>query len=219
MKLPADTFPFLSELAANNNREWFNAQKPRFKALQDEMIGFIDALIGQMIPLEPLLVSVEAKDCLFRIYKDARFSKGQPPYKTHFGIHIVSSGKRSDFGRAGFYLHIEPNACMIAGGAHAPSPVWLKQIRQEILTNGETLEEILADKTFKKYFGALRGDQLSRPPVGFAKDAAHMDLLRHKTLWVQHDFADDKLTGTGFMAYYHKVFEAYLPFQQFLNQA
>ena len=219
MHLPSDTLPFLRELASNNNREWFNEHKARYQTLHSELLDFTDDLIGVLIAHDPQLIGVEAKNCLFRIYKDARFARDGAPYKTHFGIHVVSSGKRSDFNRAGFYLHIEPGASMIAGGAHSPSPEWLKQIRQRISHNGSELQAILKDKNFKKYFGEVQGTQLVRPPQGFSKDDAHIELIKYITLWVKSDVSDDIIVGKKLHAHIDKVFSAYQPFQQFLNAA
>lgn len=219
MQLPSDTLPFLRELANNNNREWFAEHKTRYQTLHSELLDFTDDLIGVLIAHDPLLIGVEPKNCLFRIYKDARFARDGAPYKTHFGIHVVSSGKRSDFNRAGFYLHIEPNASMIAGGAHSPSPAWLKQIRLRILHNGSELQAILQDKNFKKYFGEVQGERLLRPPQGFSKDDVNIELIKYKTLWVKSDVSDETIAGNKLHTHIDKVFTAYQPFQQFLNSA
>ncbi|AXF84799.1 hypothetical protein DTO96_100509 [Ephemeroptericola cinctiostellae] len=218
MQLPDDTLPFLNELKHHNNREWFHDNKPRFAALQAQLYDFIDALIFEMASLAPEHMDIEAKQCLFRIHKDARFSKDKIPYKTHLGIHIAPSGHRADFGRAGFYLHIEPNASMIGGGAHAPSSTWLQRIRQEIALNGQVLERLLDDPIFKEWFGALRGDALKRPPAGYTADAPHLHLLKQKALWVQHDVSDTQLSDAHFTSYFAEAFSVYRPFQQFLNE-
>ena len=172
MRLPSDALPFLRELAANNNREWFAEHKPRYQALHSDLLDFTDELIGTLMPYDPYLAGLEAKNCLFRIYKDARYARDGLPYKTHFGIHLVTSGKRSDFNRAGFYLHIEPGASMMAGGAHAPSPEWLRQIRLRLLHNGGDFVETVTEPSFKKMFGEVQGDRLVRPPQGFTGDLA-----------------------------------------------
>ena len=218
MRLPDDTLPFLKELTQHNNREWFNDHKPRFVALQSQLYDFIDALIFEVASMAPEHMGIEAKRCLFRIHKDARFSKDKTPYKTHFGIHIVPSGHRADFERAGFYLHIEPNASMVGGGAHAPSSAWLKSIRHEIAHNGQALQDILDDRTFKKWFGTLRGDALKRPPAGFTVDSPHLNLLKQKALWVQHDVSDAQLTDDDFVSHFAQAFTVYRPFQLFLNE-
>lgn len=219
MQLPSDTLPFLRELANNNNREWFTEHKARYQNLHSELLDFTDELIGALIAHDPQFIGVEPKNCLFRIYKDARFARDGAPYKTHFGIHVVSSGKRSDFNRAGFYLHIEPEASMIAGGAHSPSPEWLKHIRLRISHNGGELRAMIADKNFKKYFGEIQGAQLTRPPQGFSAEDANIDLIKYKALWVKSNVPDDIVAGKKLRAHIDKVFTAYQPFQQFLNSA
>lgn len=219
MQLPNDTLPFLNELKQHNNREWFNDNKPRFVALQAQLYDFIDALIFEIASLAPEHMGIEAKQCLFRIHKDARFSKDKTPYKTHLGIHIVPSGHRADFERAGFYLHIEPNASMIGGGAHAPSSAWLQRIRHEIARNGQTLEQLLDDPMFKKWFGSVRGDALKRPPAGYTVDSPHLHLLKQKALWVQHSVDDEQLSDAHFVSHFAEAFTIYRPLQMFLNDA
>jgi uncharacterized protein (TIGR02453 family) len=219
MALPKDAFAFLTELKRNNNREWFHDQKPRFKLLNEAMLDFIDELIDALIPYDPLLAGVHPRDCLFRLHKDARFSKGQAPYKTHFGIHLVNTGKRSDFNRAGFYLCIEPNGCLMAGGAHAPSAPWLLNIRRDIEAGGSEFQAILDNPTFQQWFDGLRGAKLIRPPRGFSADLAQIELIKHRAFWVQHEFADEIATGNTLIEYYTQAFQVYQPLQLFLNQA
>ena len=108
---------------------------------------------------------------------------------------------------------------MIAGGAHSPSPAWLKQIRLRILHNGSELQAILQDKNFKKYFGEVQGERLLRPPQGFSKDDVNIELIKYKTLWVKSDVSDETIAGNKLHTHIDKVFTAYQPFQQFLNSA
>lgn len=217
MNVPADALPFLTELKSNNHREWFNDNKRRFTDLQAELYEFIEHLIGEMCVVAPEHMGIEAKQCLFRIHKDARFAKGQPPYKTHFGIHIVPSGHRADFERAGFYLRIEPENSMLGGGAHSPSSTWLKSIRHEIFRNGNQLDTVLHAQNFRKWFGELQGEQLKRPPLGFSADSPHLELLKRKALWVQHPVEDEHIRDEHFDRYFIEAFEAYRPFQVYLN--
>lgn len=216
MPIPADTLPFLKDIAANNNREWYTANKERYADLQAELLVMTDDLIGQLAQRDPQFGGVEAAKCLFRIHKDARFAKGVP-YKTHIGIHIVASGHRADFNRAGFYLHIEPNASFVAGGAHAPGAEWLKVIRQHLINDGSSFEAILNDKTFKKWYGELEGESLKRPPNGFNIETPYMEWVKRKAFTVSHPLSDDELMDKKFLSTYTKAFEVYQPFMNFLN--
>jgi uncharacterized protein (TIGR02453 family) len=131
----------------------------------------------------------------------------------------VNTGKRSDFNRAGFYLCIEANGCLMAGGAHAPSAPWLLNIRRNIEARGSELQAILDNQTFQQWFGGLRGAKLIRPPRGFSADLTQIELIKHKAFWVQHEFADEIATGNTLIEYYTQAFQAYQPLQLFLNQA
>lgn len=82
------TFQFLNDLKQNNDRDWFLANKPRFETAKKEFEIFITQLIGEISKFDPTIGHHSAKDCIFRIYRDVRFSKDKSPYKTHFGAHI-----------------------------------------------------------------------------------------------------------------------------------
>ena len=121
---------FLNELAENNNREWFQANKPRYEEAKKEFENFVGQLIGEISKFDPQIKTVEAKNCLFRIYNDIRFAKNKAPYKTNFGASIAKGGKNG--GYAGYYLHIENGASFVAGGVYMPQADKLKLIRKEI---------------------------------------------------------------------------------------
>lgn len=108
-------FKFLKALSKNNNRGWFEKNKPRYlesKAIFEE---FMTDLLHEMILFDRSLSAQDPKKLMLRIYRDIRFSKDKTPYKTNFGASISSTGKGT--GRPGYYLHIEPgNKSYAAGG-------------------------------------------------------------------------------------------------------
>jgi uncharacterized protein (TIGR02453 family) len=91
------TLQFLSDLKQNNNRDWFLENKPRFEEAKKEFEIFIDALILEIAKFDPSIGHHRAKDCIFRIYRDVRFSKDKSPYKTHFGAHVTAAAKGPKF--------------------------------------------------------------------------------------------------------------------------
>lgn len=218
MTISADTFAFLQELSANNNREWFAEQKPRFQTIQANLLDFTGDLLQQLAHLDERMLDIAPKNCLFRIYKDARFSKDKSPYKTHFGIHMVTSGDRADFGRAGFYLHIEPSGSFLAGGAHAPTPEWLKRIRANLAEDGDKFTKLTQQADFKKTFGHIEGTQLVRNPVGYPADHAQIEWLKYKTMTVSHALSDKEVLSPKFTTKCLQVFAVYKPFRDFLNR-
>lgn len=220
MTISPDTFQFLAELKANNNREWFQDHKPRYESAKDEFIGFVDHLIERITEFDPSVGHHSAKGCVFRIYRDVRFSKDKSPYKTHFGAHITSAIKRSDIhSRAGYYLHLSPGDSMLAGGAYVPKGAWLKNIRQSIDLNGDELRAILAEKDFIKYFGELEGERLKRAPKGYEVDHPEIELLRYKSFLATHRMDDTQVLHTDFLDHAADVYQALFPLDSFLNKS
>ncbi len=214
------TFQFLRDLSRNNDRDWFNANKQRYEIAKAEFESFIDALIDRISEFDGSIAHHRAKDCVFRIYRDVRFSRDKSPYKTHFGAHITSAAKRSEIhSRAGYYIHLEPGASMLAGGAYLPKGPWLKAIRQEIEYNADEFKKILAADGFRKYFGTIEGEKLKKAPQGYAADHPEIELLRFKSFLATHNCSDAEVLDDKFLEHCSGVFKALFPFDQFLNRA
>ncbi|MFZ7122370.1 MAG: DUF2461 domain-containing protein, partial [Bacteroidota bacterium] len=163
------TFAFLKALKKNNNRDWFNDHKSEYENAKDNVLGFIQELVVAFSTFDSSLRGLEAKDCLFRIYRDTRFSKDKTPYKTNLGASINAGGKKSM--GPGYYVHLEPGGSFIAGGIWMPPADEVKKIRQEIDYNGKDLKKILTKPSFKKAFGGLsREHALKTAPKGYPKD-------------------------------------------------
>ena len=213
------TMSFLKDLKKHNNRDWFNQNKARYEEANNEFKEFVGKLIPEVAKFDKTVANLEAKDCVFRIYRDVRFSKDKSPYKTHFGAHIVSGGKKGDAMRAGYYMHISPGECFLAGGAHMPPSEWINAIRKEIHYNAKELKKIINHKDFKKYFGKITGEKLSSVPRGYDKTHPEIDLLKHKSLLAVHNMKESQVTSKDFLSHTAKVFKAMQPFDKFLNQS
>ncbi len=211
---------FLTDLKENNHRDWFLSHKNAYTTAKEEFEIFVDALIHEIAGFDASIAHQRAKDCIFRIYRDVRFSKDKSPYKTHFGAHITAAAKRSEIHtKAGYYIHIEPGASMLAGGAYLPEGPWLKAIRQEIAYNGDEFRGILDEPEFKKYFGEMEGEKLKRAPKDFEPDHPEIELLKHKSFLATNYCKDKAVTTSNFLTYATGVFRAMHPFDLFLNRA
>ena len=211
---------FINELSANNNREWFTANKPRYEKIKNSFIQFLDELIPEIARFDPSVASIEGKSCVFRIYRDVRFSHDKSPYKTHFGAMIMPGTRKSEIHNiAGYYIHIESGQSMLAGGAYMPPSDWLKAIRKEITYQTEEFKAIIENKDFKKYFGKVDGEKLQRPPQGFDANHPEIELLKHKSYLAVHSLKDKELEIKNPVKYFAGVFKAMYPFNQFLNEA
>ncbi len=211
-------FQFLNELKTHNDRNWFTANKHWYQEARAEFESFITELIGQIATFDPPILRLEAKNCIFRIYKDIRFSKDKKPYKINFGAHLVDTHERPH-DRAGYYIHIEPGNCFLAGGAYMPPSSWLNAIRESINSNGEKLIKILQSASFKKYFDGINGEQLKTKPRNYPEDHPYIDLLRYKSYTVMHNVSDLDVMSDNFLLYAVDVFKILKPFDDFLNES
>ena len=214
------TFTFLKDLKKNNDRDWFQANKPRYQEALGEFEKFIDGLIAEVGKFDPSISHHTAKGTIFRIYRDVRFSKDKSPYKTHFGAHITAAAKRSEIhSRAGYYIHLEPGGTFMAGGAYLPEKDWLAAIRQEIDYNADSFKKILNNKKFKDTFGELEGEKLKTAPRDYPKDHPEIELLKQKSFLVSHSCSDSEVTSADFLKHAAGVFKTMKPCDDVLNEA
>ena len=215
-----NTFQFLKELKQNNNRDWFLENKPRYEEAKKEFEVFIDALIAEISKFDGSIGHHTAKECIFRIYRDVRFSKDKSPYKTHMGAHITSAAKKSEIhSRAGYYIHIGPGESMLAGGAYLPQGPWIKAIRQEIAYNADDFRKIINSKKFKEHFGEIEGEKLKKAPKGYSPDHPEIELLKYKSFLASNKVSDKDVTSKDFLKHSAVVFTTLHPFDEFLNRA
>ena len=209
-----EIFRFLEALRENNDRDWFHANKEWYLRIKAEHEAFINRVIAALAVVEPEVEGLEAKDCIFRIYRDTRFSPNKQPYKTHIGAYMVRGGKKSP--RSGYYVHIEPGNCLLAGGVWCPEPSLLKALRQDVYDNIDEFTGIVRDKEFAKYY-RLDGEKLKKVPAPFPKDFPEAEMLKFKASTVTHGVPDAFFEGEDAV---ERVVDRLLlmkPFHRFLN--
>ena len=216
--LNSNVIPFLTELNINNNREWFTDNKKWYQQSIDEFKTFIDDLIPHIAQTDSSLIGLSAKECVFRIYRDVRFSKDKTPYKIHFGAHIAVGGRKSK--GAGFYLHIEPaGTSFVGGGIFMPEPPILKALRNEFYKVPEELIEIIEDADFKKNFknGLWDKDKLKLAPKGFPKDFEHIDLLKNKSFVAINELSVKEISNNNLILELVKMHKVVYPLNRLIN--
>jgi uncharacterized protein (TIGR02453 family) len=208
---------FLSELEKNNNRDWFQDNKSKYLEAHQAFIELTAHMIDQIGKFDQEISVLEPKKCVFRIYRDVRFSKNKAPYKTNFGASMRPGGRKSPFG--GFYLQIQPDESFVAGGMYHPEPRHLAKIRQEIDYNPEPIRKIISGKKFISAFESVTGDQLKRPPKGF--DAEHPDiaLLKHKDFIVYSSLKNVIVKSPQFLDVAISTYKLMKPFNDYFNTA
>jgi uncharacterized protein (TIGR02453 family) len=206
---------FLKQLRRRNNREWFQANKPRYEAVvRDPCLRFIAELGGRLQEISPWLVADPhpTRGSLFRIYRDTRFSADKRPYKTHVGMSFPHRGTKQKVHLPGFYLHLEPESCFAAAGCWHPDNPTLIQIRSAIVARPEGWKKAVRSLE-------LGGDALSRPPRGYPRDHPLVEDLKRKDFLASLEFTDRQVCGPKFMADFMSACRKLSPLVGFLSQA
>lgn len=210
---------FLNALAKNNNREWFDKNKPKYLAAKEEFDAVVIQLLNDLTAFDSSLTGLDPKKLTFRIYRDVRFSKDKRPYKNNFGASFSATGK--GMGTPGYYFQIQPgNKSFVGIGLFMPEPEKLAKIRQEIDYNGEKLEQIFNDKKFKSNFKKFWDEEaLKKAPKGYPADHPHVEWLKLKSFIVMREFKDSEVTDKKFMKQVVGVLKSSKPLNDFLKEA
>lgn len=214
------TFGFLADLAANNNRVWFEANKPRYEALvREPALDFIEAMGPHLAVLAPNFRADARKlgGSLMRVYRDTRFARDKTPYKTNIGIQFRHAlGK--DVHAPGFYVHVSEYECFLAVGCWRPEADALARIRERIAENPGRWFAVRDDETFAAQWIAS-GERLSRPPRGYAADHPAIDDLKRKDFVALADLSRNDVLSAGLVNLAAAKFSAARPFMEFLCRA
>jgi uncharacterized protein (TIGR02453 family) len=219
MMLQPATIKFLNNLKKNNNKAWFDANRKIYEAAKADYIALIDAVIAATAKFDPSIGNLTAKNCIFRINRDVRFSKDKSPYKSNMGASITAGGKKVS--APGYYFHCEPGQSFAAGGLYMPEAPNLAKIRQELDYNFDEWKKIIGNKTFKKYFtkGVDGVDVLSRPPKGYTEENPALGFLKMKSFIVSRPISDAELGNKNLVKEIASSFAAMKPMLDFLNHA
>ena len=217
---------FLTELAQNNNREWFAENKAWYQECHARFVEFSAEYIRRLSELDPALSVLQPKDCIWRIYRDVRFSHDKRPYKEWFGCFpaVGVPGQPRTWGkhsmRGGYYVHIQPGQCMFAGGIWDPGKELLDALRKEIEANYEEVESIMAAPSWQKYFGQdfdTMWGGLKKVPAGFDPNFKHPDWLKHRAYTFSTPLTDKDVSSAGFIDKIVEIAAAGKPMNDFLN--
>jgi uncharacterized protein (TIGR02453 family) len=215
---PADLFKFLRSLKRNNEREWFNTNKQRYKdSIVAPMSEFIAAMDGRLAKVSDCFIADPRPNggSMFRIYRDVRFSKDESPYKEHVACHFRHIGGR-DAHTLGFYVHLEPDNVFFGGGMYNPANPTLRQIRTAIAEDPTEWKRATRSKSFKVRFGEVQGGSLKRVPQGFDPDHVFADDLKRKSFFAVQRVDPELALSKDFAPEVQKSFVALKPMMRFL---
>jgi uncharacterized protein (TIGR02453 family) len=215
-----ELFGFLRELSANNRREWFNANKERYRdTVLEPSLEFIERFRPLLHELSPhfLADARPVGGSMFRIHRDVRFSKDKTPYKTHVGLYFRHEDEEAP-ARPGFYLHLEPRNVFAGIGVWHPPREGLERIRQALVSDPDRWRKVTDGRRFGERF-TLGGERLRRPPRGYAADHPLVEDLKRKDFVATATLTQRDATSTDFPERFRAVCAAGAPFVEFICDA
>ncbi len=195
--LQPSTIKFLKDLKKNNNKPWFDKNRKVYETAKADFLQFIQAVIDLHGKKDPSIKNLIAKDCIFRINRDIRFSKDKTPYKSNFGASINKDGRKA-MSAAGYYFHLDPDGSFAGGGIYMPMPDELKKVRQEIDYNFAEFKKIINSKKFKSLYGDLSKSaeySLVRVPKGYDPENPAAEYLKLKSFISMIEIKNADLTS------------------------
>lgn len=211
---------FLQQLKCHNDREWFNAHKSEYLRQQARFNDFVAELIAGIASFDSSVSGLTPKDCVYRIYRDVRFSDDKSPYKTHMGAFICPGGKKS--GYSGYYFHVStggdgyPDNHMLAAGDYCCTPEALRILREDIAYGGGDFEQAL--HAADKHFWLDREGALKRNPKGFPVGTPYEEYLRLKAFCLCYTPDTDFLLADNLSQRVAELFHTTKPFLDYINR-
>ena len=218
---PKELFTFLDQLAANNNREWFNDNKQRYRdSVVEPVCDFIEAMEPRLLAVSEHFVADPRPHggSMFRIYRDTRFSKDKCPYKENVGCQFRHEAGK-DAHAPGFYVHLGRDEIFFGGGVWLPPNPMLGQIRDAIIEQPERWLAVSADSTIIKRFGGINGDSLKRPPRGYDADHPNIEDLKRKSFYAMRTATKKQAMSPRFIDEVADAFRTLSSLMAFLTNA
>ena len=218
---PVDTLRFLSELKANNQRDWFEDNKQRYREnLLSPMCSFIEAMDSELARVSDCFVADSRPHggSMFRIYRDVRFSRDKSPYKEHAACQFRHMAG-NDAHTLGFYVHVAPDEVFFGGGIWRPPSGPLAQVREAIADDPDAWKKATRSAAFKRRFGEVSGDSLKRPPRGFDAEQPLIVDIKRKSFFAVQRVAPRTIEERGFAREVSRAFVALKPLMSFLATA
>ncbi len=209
---------FFKSLAANNHKEWFDENRSIYeKEVKEPFKNFVQLVILQIAKKYPEFQGLEAKDCIFRINRDIRFSKDKTPYKTQVSAVVAPEGKKSK-AINGVYFELSPEHVRVYGGIYELDKDDLYFVREGITENLDTFQKLYRDKTFVKIFGELLGEKNKVLPKEFQGYIDQEPLILNKQWYFYAQFPAEEVLKEDLDQTILHCFEVGRPIEQFFNQ-
>jgi uncharacterized protein (TIGR02453 family) len=212
-----DFIAFFEELSENNHKDWFDDNRKRYQeTVKKPFESFVNEMILRLQENEPDM-QLTAKEAIFRINRDIRFSKDKAPYKTHAGAGISKGGRKSPY--PGYYLELGPKRIMVGGGIYFLDKEGLQKVRSEIAHATDEFTALVEDKDFKKRFGEVKGERNKVLPAEYKEVVQQQPLIANKHYYYMATLEPKHITNAKLPNMLMEYYQVGRPLNSFFKKA
>ena len=213
-----DFLQFFIELAPNNHKDWFDLNRKRYeKSVKEPFKDFVEHMIKEIAKTDASFNDLEAKDCIFRINRDIRFSKDKTPYKMNVSAVVAPEGKKSKAVN-GVYFEFGPEHVRIYGGIYEIDKDDLLTVREGIANDLKGFQEAYTNPSFKKVFGTILGEKNKVIPKELKEAAEKEPLIFNKQWYFYAQFDAETVLNPKLDQLLLDCFEAGKPVEHYFNK-
>lgn len=213
-----DFLEFFKELAANNNKDWFDTNRERYaKNVRDPFKVFVEDLIQEMGELDKKILNLEAKNAIFRINRDIRFSKDKTPYKSQVSAVVNAIGRKSII-EPGVYVQLDPEDMRVYSGIYQLTTEQMKNLKAHIVKNEKKFLKLKSDKAFVSTFGQIYGEKYKRIDKSLVEAAERVPELYNKQFYYFKKFAPSTVFKDDLMDIVIDTYKAAKDMSEFLYE-
>jgi uncharacterized protein (TIGR02453 family) len=198
-RFPDDTIAFLTDLRANNDKAWFDANRDRYEQSYAEPAkAFVEVIAADLDELVPdVRAEPRVLGSIFRINRDTRFSKDKRPYKDHLDFWFWEGDRKQAV--SGLFLRVSPDGVVVGAGAHGFDKHQLASYRDAVVDPAASAElaEIVAE--LERHDHEVGGETYKRVPRGYdTRNGTIERLLRHSALYAHTELPTQVATSARF---------------------
>jgi uncharacterized protein (TIGR02453 family) len=213
-----DFLQFFIDLAPNNHKDWFDQNRKRYEnSVREPFRNFVQSVIDAIAIDQHAFKGLEAKDCMFRINRDIRFSNDKTPYKMMMSAVVAPEGKKSK-AINGVYFEFGPEHVRVYGGIYEIDKDDLMAVREGIAANLDKFKKIYNDPEFKELFGEIQGEKNKILPKELKEAGANEPLLFNKQWYFYTQFEPEVILRDDLKEVILNCYRIGQPVENFFNE-
>jgi len=215
------TFQYFDLAKKNKNKkQWFEKNKDLYEAGVKEPYSILIREIEQRFSRELPRIIINTRK-ISRPLRPANKAETMGYVKAGSMFYLSEKATSMFEWNPGIYMHLgdEKKDNVIGMGLYGPSSRQIKRLRSALLQDYKTIDKILADKKFKKYWKNLSEEKYKRFPKDYSVDSPAAKYLWYKQFFVSRHFTRKEVMSKEFPDLVINSFGAGIPLLSWIRDS